>query len=120
MNYNEKLQHPFWQKKRLEIFDRDNWHCQGCGDGTTQLEVHHLEYFKGKEPWEYPEDMLITCCRNCHQSEELRFKHEKYLMRALKFTGFLAMDILAFASLLQKDKEFKNTILSKIREFAKQ
>ena len=28
--YYRKLRDPRWQKRRLEIFARDDWTCQGC------------------------------------------------------------------------------------------
>lgn len=64
MKYAEKLKDPRWQKKRLEVFDRDNWTCKHCGDQSTTLNVHHLEY-KG-EPWSVGSDKLITLCEHCH------------------------------------------------------
>lgn len=70
--YSEKLRDPRWQKVRLEIMERDNWACQECFDTTTTLNVHHLMYEKGVEPWEYADIYLITLCENCHQ------KHHSY------------------------------------------
>ena len=32
MNYSEQLKSPKWQKKRLEIMQRDKFTCQLCGD----------------------------------------------------------------------------------------
>lgn len=68
--YKESLKHPLWQKKRLEIFNRDNFTCQKCGDTETELQVHHKEYYNGFEPWEYDNSILITYCVNCHQEIE--------------------------------------------------
>lgn len=68
--YKESLKHPLWQKKRLEIFNRDNFTCQKCGDTETELQVHHKEYNNGFEPWEYDNSILITYCVNCHQEVE--------------------------------------------------
>ena len=65
--YLEKLKDPRWQKKRLEIFKRDNWQCKVCGDVENTLNVHHIFYFKDKEPWEVHEGFLITLCEQCHQ-----------------------------------------------------
>lgn len=120
MSYAEKLADPRWQKRRLEIFQRDNWKCVSCGNTEMQLEVHHLDYFNGKQPWEYPDDMLVTVCRECHGKEDVRAKHEQYLLQALKYAGFMAVDILAFASALQCQPVFAEKLRNSIREFAKQ
>lgn len=68
-DYSKLLQDPRWQKKRLEIMQRDNFTCQMCGNGLTSgvpLNVHHYVYHKGYLPWEYPDKDLITLCRDCH------------------------------------------------------
>lgn len=67
VTYAEKLKDPRWQKKRLQIFNRDNWQCKKCGDETTTLHVHHLEYKKDKDPWLYATSKLITLCEDCHK-----------------------------------------------------
>jgi len=67
MNYKELLKHPKWQKKRLEIMERDNWKCIGCHAEDKTLHVHHEIYFKGKKPWEYDEKHLKTYCLDCHK-----------------------------------------------------
>lgn len=64
--YSENLKDPRWQKKRLEIMQRDNFTCQCCGDNTTELHVHHKTYSNGKEPWDYSNDNFETLCINCH------------------------------------------------------
>ncbi len=66
ISYSEKLKDPRWQKKRLEIFERDNWICQFCKSTEKSLCVHHKKYCPGKEPWEYDNEDLITCCEDCH------------------------------------------------------
>ena len=65
-NYSEKLKHPKWQRKRLEIMQRDNFKCQLCGDSENELHVHHIEYSDG-EPWEIENEKLITVCGACHK-----------------------------------------------------
>lgn len=62
--YSEMLKHPKWQKKRLEILERDKWCCVKCGDTETTLHIHHLKY-TGK-PWEAPAKDLSTLCADCH------------------------------------------------------
>lgn len=64
--YSEKLKDPRWQKKRLEVFQRDGFRCQLCDDDKTTLAVHHKKYASGKNPWDYDNNLLITLCENCH------------------------------------------------------
>lgn len=68
--YRNKLLHPKWQKKRLEIFQRDNFTCQLCDSKDITLTIHH-RYYKNCEPWEYPDDALLTVCEICHNTEHL-------------------------------------------------
>lgn len=64
MEYSEKLKSPRWQRKRLEVLNRDNFTCCKCRDKETELHVHHLKYFK--EPYDAPLEYLQTLCSNCH------------------------------------------------------
>jgi hypothetical protein len=66
--YSEKLRDPRWQKKRLEIMQRDGFRCQECTDDSTTLHVHHTRYVKGREPWEYSNGFLVTLCEKCHEN----------------------------------------------------
>jgi hypothetical protein len=65
--YSEKLKDPRWQRKRLEIMERDGFACQECGDEKSTLAVHHAYYVSKREPWEYPNWSLSTLCDNCHK-----------------------------------------------------
>jgi len=67
-DYSEQLKSPKWQKKRLEIMQRDKFKCKLCGDENTTLHVHHKYYESGKMPWEYSNNCLITICEHCHNS----------------------------------------------------
>jgi hypothetical protein len=67
MTYSEKLRDPKWQKKRLEVFKRDKFTCQICMAKDKTLAVHHKKYVKGKEPWDYKNEYLITLCVDCHE-----------------------------------------------------
>lgn len=66
MTYKEQLKSPFWQKKRLDILNRDKFTCQLCGDNSTTLHVHHKQYIKGREVWDYEDENFVTYCANCH------------------------------------------------------
>lgn len=64
MTYAEKLKDPRWQRKRLEILERDGWACRRCTSTTKTLHVHHLKY--GRDPWSVDDALLITLCDACH------------------------------------------------------
>lgn len=59
-----QLQDPRWQRKRLEIMDRDGWMCVACGASDKELHVHHLRY-TGRD-WEASNEDLQTLCHECH------------------------------------------------------
>ena len=42
--YAEKFKDPRWQKKRLEILERDDFSCRVCYDASNTLHVHHCFY----------------------------------------------------------------------------
>lgn len=67
MTYSEKLKDPRWQKKRLEIMQRDEFTCSVCGDTESPLVIHHYKY--DGEPWEVDDEYLATMCWNCHEEE---------------------------------------------------
>lgn len=65
--YQRQLTSPHWQRKRLEIFQRDDFICRWCGDKETELVVHHVKYLPGVKAWEHPSDLLLTICTPCHE-----------------------------------------------------
>lgn len=68
-SYAELLKDPRWQKVRLQVLERDGWKCQICGDQKSTLHVHHMRYFYGMPPWDYPLSLLATLCKGCHDEE---------------------------------------------------
>ena len=66
--YGDLLKDPRWQRKRLEIFNRDGWECQHCFEKNKTLNIHHIKYI-GEYPWETPDKYLITLCEDCHKEE---------------------------------------------------
>lgn len=66
-SYAAKLRDPRWQKKRLEVLERSGWACEMCGESKLTLHVHHKQYLKGREPWEYDADQLASLCATCHE-----------------------------------------------------
>lgn len=69
LSYSEKLRDPRWQKKRLEVMQRDKFTCQECDTADKTLNVHHCFYEWGHEPWDYPDSSLVTLCEDCHSFE---------------------------------------------------
>lgn len=99
MTYAEKLRSPLWQKKRLAILERDKYTCQWCRDTETELQIHHLFYHKGREPYDYKDEHLITYCKHCHALAELikgEFKDIQIVHSVFKYTQFKT-DVIIFA-----------------------
>lgn len=86
--YAEKLLDPRWQKLRLEVFQRDNFTCQACGDSTSTLHAHHVLYRPDSEgPWDYPIYLIETLCADCHKEE-----HESAKVARLSLASALAQN----------------------------
>jgi len=115
--YQSLINRKEWQDRSHSIKTRDNLTCQAfnCSTPNSILQVHHLDYFNHKMPWEYPDDMLITLCEQCHKKEITRYKFEEGLFTALKMKGFLACDIYAMTALIHTDTKFITSLLSTIR-----
>lgn len=65
--YSSMLRDPRWQKRRLEIMERDKFTCQLCHSKDKTLNVHHMYYRTGKKVWEYDDESLKTLCEDCHK-----------------------------------------------------
>lgn len=111
--YSEKLRDPRWQKKRLEILDRDNWTCQNCGDEKSTLHVHHLDYEKGLEPWDYEDEYLQTLCETCHEGETIeRPAIEARLIKAIRLNLKSTFEMGFLESILECGEDSRQLILS--------
>ncbi len=75
--YRQKLLDPRWQKKRLEILNRDEFACRKCGDKESTLHVHHFWYENDKEPWEIEDGALITLCGSVDAGNRWRARGSK-------------------------------------------
>ena len=98
-DYSSQRLDPRWQKRRLEIMNRDNFECQECGDKEKTLNVHHVYYTDGADVWDYPDSALVTLCCDCHEFEHQTSRVvEKELIDNLKKLGFRSSRIggLAF------------------------
>lgn len=107
--YSKKLRDPRWQKKRLQVLERDEWHCQLCYASEDTLHVHH-KWYSG-EPWEVPAGALFAVCESCHEEDfRERPTAEARLLRALKASGFThtLLDSISagFEALASRDAEY--------------
>lgn len=93
--YAELLQHPLWQRKRLEIMARDFFECRICKAKDDTLHVHHRHYLPNRQPWDYPHELLVTLCKNCHAKEEQAVATADDIFKALHFWGYFNTEILA-------------------------
>lgn len=92
--YREKLMDPRWQKRRLEILNRDKFRCQACGDDGTTLHVHHVRYYRGRDPWAYDDGDLLTLCAPCHEDEtQNRNNAEVVIIESFKTNGWSVDDM---------------------------
>lgn len=100
--YSDKLKHPLWQRKRLEILNRDNWQCRTCGEINSPLQIHHRYYSKG-HPWEIENEALITLCDGCHSGETNYFpKYVEAMAASLKKHGAMNFRIGEIAESLMQ------------------
>lgn len=112
-SYSDKLKDPRWQRKRLEIFKRDDFQCQMCFDREETQTVHHKWYTNGLDPWEYPDECYITLCEDCHESVHLWEKNckkypEQYI--AIPFENVTDLRILLERMFMIQEAEGNNAI----------
>ena len=113
--YKDLLKDPRWQKKRLEILERDEWKCQYCGDDENTLHVHHKRYNKSGNPWDVSSDDLITICENCHNiiSAPIEFYSTNNLFDIKKFVDEICLLSARFS--FSKIIFYKGDVIVKIR-----
>ncbi len=97
MKYSEKLKDPRWQRKRLEVMQRDDFTCLVCGDKSTTLNVHHKQY--SGNPWDAALDQLETLCEVCH---EKRSELNKFF---LSIPSKLAIPLMVHYETMSKSEE---------------
>ncbi|KKQ74820.1 MAG: hypothetical protein US97_C0056G0002 [Microgenomates group bacterium GW2011_GWF1_38_5] len=105
-NYKEQYQHPQWQKKRLEILQRDNFTCRSCDSQEKQLSVHHQYYLEDKMIWEYPNNCYLSLCEDCHEeANNLRKTTPHNLFVLFCDLGFTVWELNYMAAILGGQKE---------------
>lgn len=114
MNYKQKLLDPRWQRKRLEILQRDDFKCRFCNNHENTLHVHHLSY-QGN-PWETPNEHLLTLCEDCHADEtHNRKEYEIALLNALKVKGYSGCFVIDLAAAIYYMERFnKENVMASV------
>lgn len=92
-SYSDKLRDPRWQKKRLEVMQRDAFTCVICGDAGTPLNIHHSKY--SGDPWDVEIEHLKTVCEHCHSA--IHELGEQPILKAIKILSPDASHISLFA-----------------------
>jgi len=67
MGYKEDMNSGIWQRKRLDIMNRDHFQCRVCGK-ENNLTVHHLYYLPNTRIFDYDDEALVTLCKPCHSA----------------------------------------------------
>jgi 5-methylcytosine-specific restriction endonuclease McrA len=101
-DFFDQYKDPKWQKKRLEIMSRDNFQCQNCYDDSNTLNVHHRYYIQNTKPWEYPEELLITLCEECHKSEEECKSIQSDFTKVLISDGYLNHQLITLLDYVRR------------------
>ena len=84
--YSDLLHTAEWRNKRERILKRDYYRCVYCGRRHAKLHVHHKYYSAYPngvlvDPWNYPDDALITLCAFHHQRIHALRKIKVYYRR---------------------------------------
>lgn len=107
--YSELLRDPRWQKKRLEVMQRDHFTCQHCKDTKSTLNVHHCYYGKTVDgvrrmPWDYEISSLVTLCEDCHGYEtDLARECKDDLIEAMARNGAMSAQFFVLASAINNN-----------------
>lgn len=76
---NDAIRHRFEYKNwRTNVYERDKYTCQCCGNFAGRLNAHHIYQFSDYENLRYNEDNGITLCTKCHDSTEEGSFHNIY------------------------------------------
>lgn len=104
MTYEQLLQDPRWQEKRLEVLQRDDFTCRICNRRNTTLHVHHQYYLENTDPWDYDTEsaVLISVCEPCHKKEHELKEIDKIAFQQLLNCGFSRETLHRFIGYISK------------------
>lgn len=72
----ERIRHrkyPAYQKWRRDVFSRDEYTCQCCGEIGRVLNAHHIESFARNTELRTDINNGITLCQSCHKEYHANF-----------------------------------------------
>lgn len=113
--YAEKLLDPKWQKKRLEVFERDEFKCRLCSNTESTLHVHHNSYVGN--PWDIDSSELKTVCKYCHaiihhviKTHKGKVLHIDRVSQLHEFEVYLIIEGQLAIGLYEKTTDNKNPV----------
>jgi hypothetical protein len=68
------------------------------------VHVHHRHYITGRDPWDYPDNLLVLLCVKCHKEEEDAAEVIKEMAPALHNYGYFNTEIVAEINKLIESK----------------
>jgi hypothetical protein len=100
--YKRKLASPYWQRRRLEIMERDKFSCRFCGDKEHELHIHHVAYLPNLDPQDYQDEHLLTLCHACHEGEEKLKSEDAFMMGKFLVCGLSRRQLYALSTELRR------------------
>lgn len=61
---------PEWQRKAAQVKEAAGWRCEDCGTKEKPLDAHHTAYIHGRDYHDYPNELLMSLCRECHEKRQ--------------------------------------------------
>lgn len=119
-SYAKQLRDERWLECRKQVFDKYGEVCAMCG-ATSSLQVHHMEYIKGRLAWEYPLENFMVLCEKCHKrvhfEEPIDSKKHDTQVRLIKKLGHDVVDVNStFVEFLYRHHPVRYFFLSGIAE----
>lgn len=75
MTYKKQLLDPRWTARSRRMKEKAEWRCQDCfihAKDCGHLETHHCYYVSWMKLWDYPDELLIVVCPDCHKFRQQR------------------------------------------------